>query len=165
MSEGDVRELNKGPKISIKTLICDENGVELGMYRDEIIRLSHELFPGETDAEAAESVDSSAGEDWEAIMLAFDGELMIGFGSICHLGAGNMELDSAYVSPQYRKRGVYNQLLQERIEFARQRGANSVTIQAMESNVAQSTYSTQHGFNRTSDPDAVRGIIYKKTLK
>lgn len=168
MSEGEVRELIKGPKFPIKILSCGEKGVELGAYRDEIVKLSYEMSPGYYDydniAEAAEEVDTCAKKNWEAIVLAFDGERMIGFGSITHLEEGNMELDSAFVSPEYRRRGVYNKLLQERIELARRKGANSVTIQAMGSSVARSSYTTHHGFIKIHDPNAVGGIIYKKTL-
>lgn len=163
--DGDI-ESGEGIQFRVETLSRGENGIDLGKYKDEIVRFSDELFPNENIpmAEVVEGIEYAAAVDWEAIMLAFDGEQAIGYGSVSRLKEGNMALDSAYVSPPYRRLGVYSRLIQERVEFARRKGANSVTIEAISSNLAQPSLS-KYGFQKINDPDAVGEIRYEKQLK
>lgn len=57
--------------------------------------------------------------------VAMDGETVAGFAAVRLTKSGVAELKHAYVFEPYRQQGVYAQLLDARLRFARQVGATS----------------------------------------
>ena len=57
--------------------------------------------------------------------VAKDGNDVAGFGAVRMLKSGVAELRHAYVFEPYRQQGIYAQLLDARLQFARQAGATS----------------------------------------
>lgn len=151
------------PKFHTAILARGETGIDLGQYRDAIANLYGELFyyPQEELDEVKKTIDYSAANGWEAVVLALDGDHPIGFGTLRRLKEDNMVLDNAFVSPDFRKMGIYTKLIDERIDLAKSKGAKSVSLEALDSNVAIESLQKK-GFKRKITSEAIDGVRYVK---
>jgi len=138
---------------SIVVLRRGENGVELGEYKKDITQMHVDIFPDDLSLDEAERVVEERARTYEeAVVLAINKEEVIGFGTIWKVQKnGDMYLTTAYVKPSYRQKGVYTQLLDKRIEIAKDCGATTVSIESIKSNPVQETYFSKYGFEKTDE--------------
>jgi GNAT superfamily N-acetyltransferase len=71
-------------------------------------------------------------DDNKVWFIAFDGERVVGFAALRIEGQSGT-LCSAYVLPDYRRRGIYGRLITERIQYAGQQGMGTLKATATES--------------------------------
>jgi ribosomal protein S18 acetylase RimI-like enzyme len=77
---------------------------------------------------------------------AFDGDLLVGYATLRHdLEPGTAQLDSLYVSRDYRRQGIASRLTAEVIRLAQEQGAERLYVSATPSGSAVGFYQS-HGF-------------------
>ena len=86
----------------------------------------------------------AAGIQWEMLVAELDGEL-VGCGG--YTGRQKMELSNLMVLPAYRRQGIGQQLLQERLERLQAHGHTVVTTTILETNDASLGNVSKQGFS------------------
>ncbi len=134
------------------TLLAGKKGVDLGKYTVGVSALEREWYPNEPVVKT-EDEDTLKSDGCVAVVLALNEERVVGFGTLTQLEDGEMILDSAFVTESFRRRGIYKQLVRERVEIARQQGAESILLAASETNMAKG-WIAEFGFStRESNED------------
>lgn len=135
--------------ITFATLFAGTEGIDLGNYREGVIALENEWYPG-TQPDNEEHVDDQAKNKWTAVVLALNEEHVVGYGSLTQsLRKNEMNLSSAFVTEPFRGQGIYKKLVTDRVEIARQRGAETVRLNAAKTNMAKNWLS-EFGFTAVS---------------
>lgn len=106
-----------------------------GMY-GEILGLSRlgngnqEELPEEQKDLLAE-LEAACDDYWIAVIVGTNAvEEVMGYGALSYLHDQKtlLELNSTYVKPEYRRRGIYKELFHRRLDIARQLGATEVRV-------------------------------------
>ncbi len=101
-------------------------------------------------------------KSWVGAIIIIDvNEELVGFSALAHSSAKRrfptLDLAYAYISPDFRKRGLYREMIDRRIEMAREYGAQRVEIQNY-NHTFQPKFLSRYGFRRAHDSD---GSFYR----
>ncbi|WP_411823816.1 GNAT family N-acetyltransferase [Leptospira sp. 'Mane'] len=101
-------------------------------------------------------------EDWSGVWIAYDGETPVGSIAIFPFEGEESELDLMFVSKDYRKQGIAEQLLATVEVFAIETGYTNIKLRAGEPQPEAIRFYQKQGFHPipsfgkwTSDPTAV----------
>jgi len=131
-------------------------------YQPAISELFQVIFPTYSQEQARKHFTEAIG-NWSVVLLALHADTVIGFGVISKLDKrGEIELEYAAVREEYRGKGVYTNLLIERIAIAREMNTPSIYIYTTNEIIVPLL--ERFGFEMEFDPEKYDGYIYKKFL-
>ncbi len=150
MVDGSNPENRESNAYQIKAFTRTNTGIDLENYKESLVAFFNESFPGNAPGDSEEAIDTMTKDACEAILVAVSGDRVVGYGSLNLLDdAGNMEFGEAHVSPSYRRQGIFSQLIDTSLNIAKQKGAKSVSLEAVDTNLAQQSLIDRHGFEKT----------------
>lgn len=140
------------------TIVKEEgHPFSLGQYTDDVAVMHAEVL-GLTELENKDHnkvVDDLEIAYWNwivAIVVTNAANETVGFCSLSSLDDEAVELSYAYVRPEDRRKGIYKQMVQRRLDLAQQYGAKEVSVQLM-ADSPQSQYLIKEGFVEYQDED------------
>lgn len=140
------------------------------MTRDDIpaaARLEAACF---SDAWSEKLIGDSMDASWNHFFAAEEEGAVVGYSVLC-LVAGEGEIQRIAVCPDLRRRGMGRKLMEAMAAFARAQGADALTLEVRESNLAaRSLYKScgfreeavRRGYYRSPKEDAV--ICWNRTI-
>ena len=142
--------------------------LNLGKYTNEIARMYGEVLclpelGHGSEEDLLVELEAACDSHWAIAGVAVNqASEALGYGALSFVDVktGQVELDSAYVRPEDRRRGVYKGLFQRRLEIAQQLGATEVTTQPLP-DANHIPYLVREGFQPVQGKDCV---IYKRKL-
>lgn len=146
----------------------NEKQFSLGEYTDDVAYMHGEVLGlpelGHDDPEDLHAELEASCENWIAAIVVLNrSNEIVGYGALSRVGdkSEEVELSYAYVRPQDRRRGIYKQLLNRRIDIARQLGATEVQTQPM-SDTFHPKFLMREGFTGVHDETGV--VIYRRKI-
>ena len=140
----------------------------LGQYMDDVAYMHGEVLGlpelGHDDPEDLQAELEASCANWLAAIVVSNGNnKVVGYGALSSVAnkSDEVELSYAYVNPEDRGKGIYKQLLNLRIDIARQLGATEVQTQPMSDNF-HPKFLMREGFIGTRDENDV--IIYRRKI-
>ncbi|HVZ58998.1 MAG TPA: GNAT family N-acetyltransferase [Patescibacteria group bacterium] len=128
------------PIFATKVFSPEKTGkVNFGPYTEQIYTLLAKLYDHRGQDESAQQIFGQESLNTEATyVVAFDGEKVIGFGMIesdeeiyGSKWKGWVGFGEAYVDEQYRQKGVYKKLVEERLHLALESDAHRVVTKVL----------------------------------
>lgn len=122
-------------RIEYRQFVPSEEQLEvaLGEFYPQVTALMADLIGG-PDGAAEELLKSQAEKYSASVVIALDDDAnVVGFGSLKNFpDSTRYDLSHAFVKPQFRRRGLYKELVRRRLEIARALGATAVVMQVSE---------------------------------